>query len=70
VKIDAAHFASLARDFEKRMTAAVLEAHRMAEEEFNLDSPKQLQHILFEKLKLDTGKRTKTGFSTDVGVLE
>jgi DNA polymerase-1 len=70
VKIDAAHFAALSRDFEKKMTLAVKDAFRIAGEEFNLDSPKQLQRILFDKLKLDTGKRTKTGFSTDVSVLE
>ncbi len=70
VKIDAAHFAAVGRDFDKKMTAAVLEAHNLAGGEFNLDSPKQLQQILFEKLKLDPGKRTKTGYSTDVSVLE
>jgi DNA polymerase-1 len=70
VKIDAAHFSGLSRDFDRKMTAAVMEAYRIAGEEFNLDSPKQLQHILFEKLQLDPGKRTKTGYSTDVSVLE
>jgi DNA polymerase-1 len=70
VKIDAAHFAALSRDFEKKMTAAVQDAFRIAGEEFNLDSPKQLQRILFDKLGLNPGKRTKTGFSTDVSVLE
>jgi DNA polymerase-1 len=70
VKIDAAHFAALSRDFERKMTEAVKEAFRIAGEEFNLDSPKQLQKILFEKLQLNPGKRTKTGFSTDVSVLE
>jgi DNA polymerase-1 len=38
--------------------------------EFNPDSPKQLAEILFERLKLPTGKKTKTGYSTDVQVLE
>ncbi len=70
VKIDAAYLAGLSRDFEKRMTALLLDLHRIAGESFNPDSPKQLQRILFEKLKLDTGKRTKTGFSTDASVLE
>jgi len=70
VKIDAAHFASLSREFEQKMLVAMKEATRIAGREFNLDSPKQLQQILFEELKLDPGKRTKTGFSTDVSVLE
>jgi DNA polymerase-1 len=38
--------------------------------EFNPDSPKQLAEVLFDHLKLKTGKKTKTGFSTDVQVLE
>jgi DNA polymerase-1 len=38
--------------------------------EFNVDSPKQLEKVLFYDLKLQSGKRTKTGFSTDVQVLE
>ncbi|ACF15085.1 DNA polymerase I [Chloroherpeton thalassium ATCC 35110] len=41
-----------------------------AGEAFNLDSPKQLSEILFEKLKLPAKRRTKTGYSTDVRVLE
>jgi DNA polymerase-1 len=38
--------------------------------EFNPDSPRQLADVLFEKLKLPPGKKTKTGYSTDVEVLE
>ena len=41
-----------------------------AGEEFNINSPKQLGHILFEKLHLPYGKKTKTGYSTAAGVLE
>ncbi|MCB9254871.1 MAG: DNA polymerase I [Bdellovibrionaceae bacterium] len=44
--------------------------YELAGEEFNLNSPKQLGHILFEKLKLPVVKKTKTGFSTDESVLE
>ncbi len=38
--------------------------------EFNINSPKQMQEILFDKLELSTGKKTKTGFSTDARSLE
>ncbi len=41
-----------------------------AGEEFNINSPKQLGHILFEKLMLPAGKKTKTGWSTNADVLE
>ena len=42
----------------------------LAGEEFNINSPKQLSHILFEKLGLKGGKKTKTGWSTSADVLE
>jgi DNA polymerase I len=44
--------------------------HKLAEESFNIKSPKQLSYILFEKLKLPVIKKTKTGYSTDASVLE
>ena len=46
------------------------EIYHMAGEEFNINSPKQLGVILFEKLKLPGGKKTKTGYSTSADVLE
>ena len=42
----------------------------LAGESFNINSPKQMQHILFDKLGLPPTKKTKTGFSTDAGSLE
>ena len=42
----------------------------LAGEEFNINSPKQLGHILFEKLGLPSGKKTKSGYSTNAEVLE
>lgn len=44
--------------------------HTAAGEPFNINSPKQLGEILFEKLKLPEGKKTKTGYSTAADVLE
>ncbi len=46
------------------------ELYALAGERFNLNSGPQLGRVLFEKLKLKTGRRTKTGFSTDQAVLE
>jgi len=43
--------------------------YRLAGEEFNINSPKQLQAILFDRLGLPRGKKTKAGYSTDVDVL-
>ncbi len=53
-------------------SASGLEAriYEAAGERFNILSPKQLGHILFEKLGLPSGKKTKTGFSTDADTLE
>ena len=44
--------------------------HAQAGEHFNINSPKQLGEILFEKMKLPGGKKTKTGYSTAADVLE
>lgn len=61
-------------DFDKKLehqlTSIKSEIYASAGEEFNIDSPKQLQKILFEKLNLRRIKKTKTGFSTDSEVLE
>lgn len=46
------------------------EIYTAAGEEFNINSPKQLGHILFEKMGLKGGKKTKTGYSTAADVLE
>jgi DNA polymerase-1 len=57
---------------EFRATLAELEGRiwREAGHEFNIGSTKQLADVLFEELKLPTGKKTKTGYSTDAEVLE
>ena len=46
------------------------EIHDLSGEEFNISSPKQLGDILFEKLKIASGKRNKTGYKTDAQTLE
>jgi len=60
--------------FSKKMSAELSSIEKriyfIAGEEFNINSPKQLQVILFEKLGLKPTKKTKTGFSTNADVLE
>ncbi|MBN2097792.1 MAG: DNA polymerase I, partial [Candidatus Omnitrophica bacterium] len=59
----------LSADFEKKLKQLTKDIIEMAKEDFNINSPKQLSYILFEKLKLPRIKRTKTGSSTDTEVL-
>jgi len=71
VKIDKAVLARLSSDFAQRMAAAEAEAHKLAGEDFNLGSPKQISDILFGKLGLPGGKKTAKGaWSTKADVLE
>jgi len=70
VKIDLEVLKKLSIDLKEKVKETEKSIFRIAGEEFTIASPKQLQHILFEKLKLPAGKKTKTGFSTDVKVLE
>lgn len=53
-----------------RITTLENDIHERAGEKFNINSPKQLGVILFEKLRLPYGKKTKTGYSTSAEVLE
>ena len=55
---------------QNRILELTKEIYELAGEEFNINSTKQLGELLFEKLKLPIGKKTKTGYSTDVDVLE
>ena len=61
------HISSKIADIMDKMES---EIYNLAGERFNINSPKQLQQILFVKLKLPVIKKTKTGFSTDSEVLE
>ncbi len=70
VRIDDAVLKDLSVTYERELERIAAEIHALAGESFQIGSPKQLQRILFEKLKLPAGKRTKTGFSTDEAVLE
>ena len=60
----------LAKEFEGRIRDVEETIYRLAGKRFNIGSPKQLQEVLFEDLKLPPVKKTKTGYSTDAEVLE
>jgi DNA polymerase-1 len=70
IAVDAAFLGGLAVGLGADMERHEREIYRIAGEEFNVNSPKQLQGILFEKLKMKSKRRTKTGFSTSHEVLE
>ncbi len=70
VRVDEGVLKDLSRTYERDLERVASEIHSLAGEPFQIGSPKQLQRILFEKLRLPAGKRTKTGFSTDEAVLE
>ncbi|ASA20335.1 DNA polymerase I [Paenibacillus donghaensis] len=60
----------LGKEFEAQIHKLVTEIYQICGVEFNLNSPKQLGEILFDKLGLPVVKKTKTGYSTDAEVLE
>ena len=70
IKIDKDVLQSFSEDLEKLLKGYTKNIYKVAGEEFNIGSPKQLQVILFEKLGLTSGRKTKTGFSTDARALE
>lgn len=72
VRIDPAILATMSGEFERELTELTREIHELAGQAFDIDSPKQLGEILFEKLKLSDGKKLrKSGqYSTDAAVLE
>jgi DNA polymerase-1 len=70
VKIDAGLLQDMSRNLERETAKIVTSIYELAGTEFNINSPKQLADILFVRLRLTPVKKTKTGFSTDVDVLE
>jgi len=70
VAVDAARIERFGQALETRMGELVAEVTAYAGQSFNLNSPKQLGEILFDKLGLRAPKKTKTGYSTNVEVLE
>jgi DNA polymerase-1 len=70
IRLDTQKFEELRGEIEARLGTLEHEIFELAGERFTINSPKQLQVILFEKLGLKPLRRTKTGYSTDVDVLE
>ncbi|HSH14089.1 MAG TPA: DNA polymerase I, partial [Desulfurivibrionaceae bacterium] len=70
ITVDREQLLKLADEFGRDLLELEREIYRLAGQEFNIGSPKQLGEILFEKLKLPQGRKTKTGYSTDAKVLE
>lgn len=70
ILVDKAKLRSLSADMKKEIDRLESHIHVLAGKAFNIASPTQLQQVLFVDLGLTAGKKTKTGYSTDAGVLE
>jgi DNA polymerase-1 len=70
VRIDTAFLSVMSVEIGERLDALTKSIYDHSGESFNINSTQQLAKILFEKMKLRTVKKTKTGYSTDVAVLE
>ena len=69
IRIDTEKLARQSSDYGERLTSLTDEIHGLADGPFNIDSPKQLAEVLFERLGSPAEKKTKTGYSTDQQVL-
>ena len=70
IKIDKKYFSEFQNELEEKINMLQSDIYKLADREFNIDSPQQLGEVLFEKLQIPSGKKTKTGYSTNVEVLE
>lgn len=70
IRVDGEALHQYGKKLRTRIEELTAEIHAMAGEEFNINSPKKLGEILFEKLGLKNGKKTKAGYSTSAEVLE
>src|SRR5699024_11617153 len=70
IKVDVEKLKEMDVEINGRIEVIEKRIHELAGEEFNINSPKQLSVILFEKLELPVIKKTKTGYSTAADVLD
>ncbi len=70
IRVDGEALHQYGKKLRTRIEELTAEIHAMAGEEFNINSPKKLGEILFEKVGLNNGKNTTTGYSTSAEVLE
>ncbi|RBW71496.1 DNA polymerase I [Bacillus taeanensis] len=70
VEVDVNRLENMGKEVDEKLQRLGKEIHELAGVEFNVNSPKQLGEILFEKLQLPVVKKTKTGYSTSADVLE
>lgn len=69
IAIDTKSLSSISQLIKTEVERLRKDIYILSEQEFNIDSPKQVGEILFEKMGIPGGKKTKTGYSTDVSVL-
>ena len=70
VSVDTEFLKKMGEELNKKLSAIEARIFELSEAEFNINSPKQLGEVLFEKLELPVIKKTKTGYSTSADVLE
>lgn len=70
IKINEKELIAFGEKLQKQLDILTAQIYELAGEEFNINSPKQMSVILFEKLGLKGGKKTKTGWSTSADILE
>jgi DNA polymerase-1 len=70
IRVDASALSEISNDLAAALDAIAEEVYEAAGGPFNIDSPKQLSAVLFDRLKMPTSRKTKTGYSTDADVLD
>ncbi|HVN47245.1 MAG TPA: DNA polymerase, partial [Bacteroidota bacterium] len=70
IAIDSKYLAEMSKDLERQIDILTRDIYEDAGSPFNINSTQQLSEVLFNKLKLPAARKTKTGFSTDIAVLE